>query len=216
MKSHFLRATKPATVSYVTSNAILSTTSTYTFSTQSIGTAQADRVVYVAIGIIGGNLATTSNVTIAGTGASKLIEVTAANNSSAIWALAVPTGTTATIVVTTSANCTGCSIAIYSANNVRNITTANATNSLSTAKTASTLDLLATGAGFAIGYMTDDNSTGASWTGLTSNVNNSSGVISSWRNAASANFTTSGNKAISASFTGGAGAVASFATIYVV
>ena len=85
-------------------------------------------------------------------------------------------------------------------------------------KTATNLNVTGTAAGFVIGASADDNSTGATWSGLTINYNGTNGTAgtTSWATSASTNFSTGGAKTISSTFTGGGGTVSTFATLYIV
>lgn len=103
-----------ATKTYIGTTADVSTRTVYTFTNHAIGTASADRWVAVLInaGAAGGR--TVSSVTINGV-AAQLDSTT--NGSFTVpttyaW-LAVPAGTTATIVVTFSGACTGCAVSVY-------------------------------------------------------------------------------------------------------
>jgi hypothetical protein len=76
---------------------------TATYTDAPIGTAAANRVVWVAVGIRGlsGNSRTIDSITIGGVTAT-LVATTSSANASAIGYLVVPAGTTATVVVTCS------------------------------------------------------------------------------------------------------------------
>lgn len=104
-------------LSYVGATEDTSNATAYTFTSHSIGAAAANRVVHV--GIVGGSLTTISSpssVTIGGTAASLNVAVnTGVSNgfSAAIASLAVPTGTTATIVVNFSTTQVRCKIVVW-------------------------------------------------------------------------------------------------------
>lgn len=102
----------PKSWSYRTNAVQQSGLTTYTFNTQDIGTAAGDRKVIV--GVAGGNLSrTVSSVTVGGVGL-VLAAQRAAATTAELWIGTVPTGTTATVVVTWSAaQSTFCGIAIW-------------------------------------------------------------------------------------------------------
>lgn len=106
-----------ASGAYVTSYQSSANSASYTFSSSSIGTADADRIVVVAVfGSVASADRTLSAVSIGGTNATLM--ATAYRNgtndhTAALAALAVSSGTTATIVVNWSGAMVGCRIAIY-------------------------------------------------------------------------------------------------------
>lgn len=97
-----------------TNNSVVAGTS-FTFTSQGIGTADATRVV--AVGIAHGiNALTVTSVTIGGNAATQATGAavnSGAGASTDIWYLAVPSGTTADIVVNISASQTRCAIDVY-------------------------------------------------------------------------------------------------------
>lgn len=104
----------PKSWSYRTNAVDMSALTTYTFNTQDIGTAAADRKVIV--GVCGGNSnRTVSSVTVGGVGL-VLVGRRTASTSAELWIGTVPTGTTATVVVTwSSGQANFCGIAIWAA-----------------------------------------------------------------------------------------------------
>lgn len=86
----------------------------YTFTDKGIGTASADRVVVVRVTQLGGII---DKMTIGGVKAVKAISAGTTNNISEIWFANVPTGTTATIVITGTISSVGCGIAISTMTN---------------------------------------------------------------------------------------------------
>jgi hypothetical protein len=90
-----------------------SSVTTFTMSSVAIGAASADRRVYAVISFTQGSTSI-SSVTIGGVTAKKVINgsVTSAGPQGIYYA-DVPTGTTATIVVTTAASATNCNCAVY-------------------------------------------------------------------------------------------------------
>jgi hypothetical protein len=78
---------------------------TYTFADRAIGTADASRTVLVGIAYRGNTAPDITGVNVGGNAAASLVtqKSTSTLDTAAIYALAVPAGTTATIVVTLSA-----------------------------------------------------------------------------------------------------------------
>jgi hypothetical protein len=127
----------PTSFAYQTANNIVATQATYTFTSQAIGTAAADRTVIVAIGVSGVNGSTLTGVTVGGIACTLLStgiiadgpEFTEGNTipggtqayptrraNFAFWSCAVPTGTTANIVGNCSnANCFRVMISVWAA-----------------------------------------------------------------------------------------------------
>ena len=123
--SHALRipsqGRKKATYITATDDAVDRTT--YTFASQSIGTATNDRVVIVCVAGGSTNNRTITGVTLGGTSMSVVVDNGNTNPCCAIYKLAVSSGTTASVVVTFSAGQTRCAIAIYSFTGWGNVTT---------------------------------------------------------------------------------------------
>jgi len=80
----------------------LASVTTFTTAALSIGTAAADRIVLVAVTVDEQAYGTPviTAVTVGGTSAAELVRYSTTRYCTAIWALAVPTGTTAAIGVT--------------------------------------------------------------------------------------------------------------------
>lgn len=86
---------------------------TFTFPSVPIGPADANRRVY-AVFTVGGATTNISSVTIGGITATRAIDGSSTTiGRQAIYYADVPTGTTATIVITTSAACTTCICSVY-------------------------------------------------------------------------------------------------------
>jgi hypothetical protein len=141
---------------------------TYTFSSQSIGSASADRIVVVGIASRNTSASTVINsVTIGGNTAS--IDVQDSNSTSnynicGIASLLVTSGTTADIVVTFSGAQLRAGIAIYTVTGANE--TPYATNSDNSGGDPS-LDLNVPANGGAIGVAMSANTSLESWTGIT-------------------------------------------------
>lgn len=106
------------TVSFQASYTDSSSATTYTFSGASIGTAAADRKVVV--GVVGTRAAagthTVATMTIGGIAATLVKQQNVSHSdrqTAEIWQAAVPTGTTANIVVTFDAGMRGAGIGVY-------------------------------------------------------------------------------------------------------
>ena len=107
-----------ATLEFTTSTYNASSLSTYTFSSQAIGTAAADRQIIVAIcGFRSGTGDTVNSVTVGGEATVQaVIENAQTQVATAIHFGTLTTGTTADIVVNWSvAQTNGCSISLYKA-----------------------------------------------------------------------------------------------------
>lgn len=97
---------------------------TYTFAGQNIGAASATRYVIAAVSLVSSASRTISSVTIGGVAATVIPNGQVTSQSffyrTALYIAAVPTGTTASIVVTASGACDGCALsgvwAIYDIN----------------------------------------------------------------------------------------------------
>ena len=87
---------------------------TYSYSSQSFGDADASRIVVVGISH-GGTVTEASGVTIGGVSATKAIGVTGGSGGavSSIWYAEVPTGTTGTIAATISGGAGQCAISVF-------------------------------------------------------------------------------------------------------
>ncbi len=162
--------TKPyegdASCSYVTSAVSASDLTTYTFSSQSLGTAASNRYIIVAVMARAASSQTISTATIAGVTATQLIDFGATNTSNAGFLIApVPTGTTGDVVVTFTGAMVRCAIGVYRVVNLKSITPVDTATSEAT-PLAGTVD--ATDGGFVIGAVFSGGSiTGITWTGAT-------------------------------------------------
>jgi hypothetical protein len=113
----FASPAQPATHSFTANSAVNTDATVYTFSSQAIGTAAADRKVVVVTDTAGGSAGTdgVSTLTIGGTSATQIITVTAADHTtSEIWSLNdVSSGTTADIIVTWKSQRNRCGIGVW-------------------------------------------------------------------------------------------------------
>lgn len=156
-------------VTYHSNSVINATSNTFTFASQSIGTEGSRRYVVVAVMNIG---STVTGVTIGGITATN---VTGSAFDPTFYMALVPTGTTATVVVTQSASVASTvSITVWSVRNIRSATAV--ATSTSTASPAN-LDLNASSNGvvIALAYSGSNGAT-YSWTGLTEDYEQTSGI----------------------------------------
>jgi hypothetical protein len=185
MRNHFLRSTLSRPIvsnvtglSYVASTSIdrASSSTAFTFSNVNIGTANTNRVIILGVGGFRssalGALGTLTSVTIGGVNATRIItQLISTYGAVHLFALAVPTGTTANIVVS-HGNAETCAIGVYSL-----ITTApsiDATRASSGVQTSTTLTTASatidTGTNSAIvGFIYGVNNGSTTWTNLTEN-----------------------------------------------
>lgn len=144
-----------------------SSATTHTYSSQSIGTAHAKRTVFVIA--CSGDASTISSCTIAGNAATQI--ASGAGGIIKIYGLLVTSGTTATIVTTTSASCNTDCIAVFAAYNLRSLTAVDTTTPAQAVAASRTLTLTTSNKGIAIGFChkntTDETNTSATWSGMT-------------------------------------------------
>ena len=157
------------------------------YTSQSIGTASSDRVVVVAVSARS-SAATTTAVTIGGVSASKIVERTSTDTTSAIWAAAVPTGTTATIDVSWSGTVFWQGIAVWAmtgtAGNPAALNTSGAFNNSATLTISTTLTIPANGGAVGNAVLAQTGNNSATWVGFTKNVDYFvSGENNSWTGA---------------------------------
>jgi hypothetical protein len=107
----------PFGITYVSENSLVSSTASFSFAAQPIGTADPTRLTCVTATWIGTGVTITS-LTIGGNAATQvsgaLSNSDTSGQASDIWCLGVPTGTTATIAYTLSASTSRSSIQVYS------------------------------------------------------------------------------------------------------
>lgn len=149
---------------------------TYTFSTQNLGTAAADRyIAVVASGAVTTGTGSVASVTVQGISATQAVsKVQAVNvaNVISIWLVAVPTGTTGDVVITMGSGSQRCAIALYSCVGLGSATaydtatddTATGTNPVA----SSTIDCEANGFIIAASMINNAATTSSNaWTGVT-------------------------------------------------
>lgn len=164
----------PATVTFLQCAEDASDASTYTFTSQNVGTASSDR--YTIVGIGGDDNATVwdiSSVTVGGNSATEAVDyggVSSLNNT-AIYYIANPTGTSQTIVVNTSEAINHLQICVWQANNIQTGTPFATNTGFDTAAAAFHMDLNIPANGAAVGVCsTQAGSQTFTWTGLTERI----------------------------------------------
>jgi hypothetical protein len=123
---------------------------TYTFTSQAIGTAAADRWVIVGVSSVSGALPspTVGNVTVGGVNATNVVG--AGSSGVQLWRALVPTGTTANIVVNDMGpGNNGCLIGYWTVNMATGIPVDTSESSAGGAVLTQTIDIPANG--FAVG-----------------------------------------------------------------
>lgn len=168
-------ALTPVGLTYVTQVSSTSDLTTYTFNTTNIGTAAADRIVVVGVTVNGssnGFPCTINSVTIGGNTATQIAQIVGASWATAgIFALAVPSGTTANIVVTLNRTAGRCAVAVWNMTGA-NITPADTlTDTNASADPTGTIDVPANGCALAAAITAT--ATTCTWSGLTERVDTS-------------------------------------------
>ena len=170
----------PAVLTYVTHLEQAGGTSTQTFTSASIGTAAADRLVIVGI-VIGKDAGTwsanpVSSVTIGGISATQVgSQILCEGTTTAalsMFAATVPTGTTANIVLSLAANGVA-DIVIWNATGLSSTT---ASDTKSDNATPFTQSLTVPTGGFGIGLAGGETVTSWTWTNLTERSDAASGI----------------------------------------
>ncbi|MBN9497866.1 MAG: hypothetical protein J0H39_14005 [Alphaproteobacteria bacterium] len=162
-------ASTPASVTNVAHDTQNTALTTYTFSSLSLGAADATRRIVVAIaGQRLGSPAEVSSVTVAGISASRVkVQQTGNGNDHTVelWAAAVPTGTSGNVVVTFNTGHLRCSVSVFRLLDAA--ATAHATSSAtnSSAAVSAAIDIPADGVAIAAAY--DNGNTTYTWTNLT-------------------------------------------------
>lgn len=115
-----------ATLSYLTNAVNGADASSFTFSSQTLGTAAADRYIIVhASGALVSGTGTINSVTVGGVSATEVVGGTLPGQTTdytSIWIAAVPTGTTGDVVVAFPGTARRCGIALYRATGLNSAT----------------------------------------------------------------------------------------------
>lgn len=146
-------------------------TDTYTFSSQNLGTAAADRYIFVGVtSRSSGTTNTINSVTVGGVTATQVElqrTVTTVVNMAGLYIAAVPTGTTGDVVVTFNATTLRCGIGMWGATGLASATATDSDVSSANAPTYA-IDVVAGGFAIGVAYGADNNAPGATtWTGIT-------------------------------------------------
>tara|TARA_R110000772_G_scaffold233395_1_gene344960 strand:+ start:105 stop:773 length:669 start_codon:yes stop_codon:yes gene_type:complete len=182
--------------------------SSYTFSSQAIGTASSDRVVVVGV-TAGNSPADVSSMTIGGVGAAHAVSRTNSTETE-IWYATVPTGTTASVVVNFSGGKGRCGIGVWALTGVSGV---GATNS-STSST-STLTVSGNEKDIVIVMWGGKDNSSVSMSGVTENFDRDiSGAGSQYMAGGSKKLTSSGSNAITVTPNAGATEVASVSAVF--
>ncbi len=172
----------------------------YTFATQNIGVAAGDRYIVAAIiGRKSGASTTISTVTIGGVSAAitQVTNAPANTNVAALAIAAVPTGTTASVVVTFGAAMVRAGLALYRLDNLASATPFH-TQTSTAAPLAGTLNIPY---GCAIGVGTTATTGSCTWGGLGEDYDSVVEVANCFTGASTALVTTGPAQSITATFT---------------
>lgn len=181
----------------------------YTFSSQNLGDAAADRYIIVCAESRSGSTFDISTLTVGGVTATIIANSfnSSSNYGRAVMGIAaVPTGTTGDIVVTWSAGVVRCSIQVYRATELNSATPVDSDTSIADDPTVT----LTVGNGFAIGACGTGTPGSATWTNLTEDYDTAPETNMTVSSASGA--TTPGSLEITCDFTGGATATGVFAS----
>ena len=156
-------------LSFLQSNTDAVDRTVYTFSGESLGAADADRRIIVAVHSRGiGTTRVISSATIGGQSATIVAQNTNTTSNSTTTAFliaTVATGTTGDIVITYDAEMLGCGIGVYRVTDITSSTPDDTAVSSADDPTQSTLDVVAGGFAIACAYVGADDGSYA-WTGL--------------------------------------------------
>ncbi len=195
-------------VSYIGGAEDVTNASSYSLVGTSIGTAAADRVVFVAAhwgGVFDtalssatiGGIAATINIAVSGDGGT--------NRMVAIFSAAVPTGTTATIALTMSGSTNRMHIEVYAVTGFSSVGDAQSSTPGAAGTADQTLTLTVTDGGGAIAARTiNDSTTGTNaWSGVTEDSDGITEIAAFIRSTASASGLSAGSLAVRDIYTPG-------------
>jgi hypothetical protein len=157
-------------VSYQTSTASTTDGTTYTFTSQAIGFARSTR--YVVVGVVARESPDTSaqtvTVTVGGIAATQVVLATSTaasgRNLAGLYIAAVPTGTTADVVVEFSGGVNFCGLGVWALYDLNSPTATNTATSTSSSQTLS-VDVNANGVAIGLSFANSDPD--FAWTGTT-------------------------------------------------
>jgi len=157
-----------AALTFLQTNTDATDLSTYDFVGENVGAAGATRgtIVAFALGFSGSSTVDVTSVTIGGNAATVKFAKVESTTSRIVGfaAVALPTGTTATISIVVNRTATRCSIAVYHVDDMSVFTVSDFVSS-SAADAVGAVDCPPNG--FIIGVATTGNNTSATWTNLT-------------------------------------------------
>lgn len=199
-------------LTYLQSTNSPSDLTTYTFSSQNLGTAASDRYIIVAVGARKSGATTSiSSVTVAGITATQVIQQAnnvTNTNIAGIYIAAVPTGTTGNVVVTFGAGMVRCAIDTYRATGI-NPTAFDALASIA-GNPSVALDIPANGG--AIGFGATAAATSATWTGLTERSDTSVETFSTFSGGSDDGMSAETNRSVTITFGSSSESVGVFAS----
>ena len=201
--------TGDTSVTFTDSSVNSGSATAYTFSSQAIGTASADRVVVV--GTSGGAGATNpvSSMTIGGVSAVKAIGIVNSTGTE-IWYATVPTGTTASVVVNWGGTKSRCGIGVWA---LTGVTGVGATNT-STSSTA-TLTVSGRAKDIVLAVYGGKDHASVSFSGVTENYDEDiSGAGSQYQAGGSKKLTATGSNTITVTPNTGATEVAAVSAVF--
>lgn len=127
-----LNSPVPLSITYTDTSFQNTPLTTYTYTSRAIGTAAANRYIVVGVGQATAAINAVVSMTIGGISASQIVfDTNGVNGRTDLWIAPVPTGTTATIVITFAGSVTRCGIgvwAIYGGSNTARATGAGHAN----------------------------------------------------------------------------------------
>lgn len=139
--------------------------SSHSFVAMGVGSASADRYIIAAFGFRAAAGTTISSVTIGGVSATEAVFVENGTQHAAIYVALVPSGTTATVVINTSAICGFVYCTTNSITGIGSVTPSSTASSIAAAPTAA-MSCLANGAIFGCANVTGGGTISATWSGL--------------------------------------------------
>lgn len=170
---------------------------TYTFSSQSLGTAAADRYIVVGAATRQTGGLTLSSVTVGGVSATIVVQQNNGDGTTGLAIAAVPSGTTGDIVVTWSGASARCAIVFYRLTGLDSATPTDTDSDTATDPSFT----LTKAAGPTIGITSvSSGSLSCSWTNLTENADSE---IESMDYSSASEESTAGDSTITASWGGG-------------
>lgn len=137
MLHHFNRAANKKKLTFLQYDANTAGQTSYTFTSQNLGTATNDRVIIVCAFGSAGSAFTLNSVTLGGTAMTSVVTTGSANAPTSIYRITSTSGTSANVVVTFSGTSTRCAIAMYSLTGFGTVTNHDTASTLSTAATLS-------------------------------------------------------------------------------